>query len=331
MRFSIIVPIYNIEKYLNKCINSVLAQSFYDFELILVDDGSTDSSAKICDKYAKQDSRITVIHKNNGGLVSARKAGVNIARGEYIIHVDGDDWIDSSTLMSINTELCKKSVDIVCFGFIEVSNNERIKKRINLKAGIYNREDMKREIFPYLIEDAKGRYFIHSAWGKAYRRELVKKYQRLVDDDICMSEDAALTVPCINAASTISIMSNCLYYYNCLNNDSITRKRKALTWEWPNQLKRHYMQFDFLKVPFFLKQIYRNEVHNLFNVAVSQYNKEESYSEISKSIKEKLNDPIYAVSIREARFSSLMGIVCELAIRYRICLVFYFRWFWKYR
>ena len=91
---SIIVPVYNAEKYLNRCIDSILKQTFTDLEIILVDDGSTDDSLKICEEYQKQDDRIIVIHKDNGGSTSARKAGVRIAKGAYIAFVDSDDWID---------------------------------------------------------------------------------------------------------------------------------------------------------------------------------------------------------------------------------------------
>lgn len=91
---SIIVPIYNIEQYVGKCIDSILGQTYPLFELILVDDGSTDTSGKICDRYAALDSRIKVLHKKNGGLTSARNAGLKVATGDWIMHVDGDDWIE---------------------------------------------------------------------------------------------------------------------------------------------------------------------------------------------------------------------------------------------
>ena len=96
--FSIIVAIYKVEKYLSQCIESILAQSYKNFELILVDDGSPDNCPVICDEYAKTDSRIKVVHKNNGGLVSARKAGIEIASGEYICFVDGDDFVQYDML-----------------------------------------------------------------------------------------------------------------------------------------------------------------------------------------------------------------------------------------
>ena len=98
LTLSVIVPIYNIEKFLPCCIDSVLAQKFTDWELILVDDGSKDSSSSICDAYAAKDDRIRVIHKSNGGLTSARNAGLAIASGEWIMHLDGDDWVEPDML-----------------------------------------------------------------------------------------------------------------------------------------------------------------------------------------------------------------------------------------
>ena len=95
-RISIVIPVFNVENYIGDCLKSVINQTFTDIEIICVDDGSTDNSGNICDAYAKMDARIIVIHKKNGGLVSARKAGVKIARGEYIGYVDGDDWIDTA-------------------------------------------------------------------------------------------------------------------------------------------------------------------------------------------------------------------------------------------
>lgn len=96
-KISVIVPVYNVEKYLSRCIDSIISQTFSDFELILVDDGSTDSSGKICDEYGKKDGRVKVIHKRNGGLSSARNCGLENAKGNYICFVDSDDWISSVT------------------------------------------------------------------------------------------------------------------------------------------------------------------------------------------------------------------------------------------
>ncbi len=97
MLFSIVVPVYKVEGYIEKCIKSIQVQTFEDYELILIDDGSTDGSGKICDDYASKDGRISVIHKENGGVVSARNAGLSVAKGKYILFVDADDWIAENT------------------------------------------------------------------------------------------------------------------------------------------------------------------------------------------------------------------------------------------
>ena len=97
MFFSVIVPVYKVEEYLPACIESVLSQTFSDFELILVDDGSPDSCGEICDKYKETDNRIKVLHKENGGLASARKAGIQIAEGDYVFNLDSDDLIENDT------------------------------------------------------------------------------------------------------------------------------------------------------------------------------------------------------------------------------------------
>ena len=133
---SLIVPVYNIQNYLSRCIDSILAQTYRDFELILVDDGSTDGSSEVCDYYGKQDKRIVVIHKQNGGLVSARKAGIASARGEYAGFVDGDDWIEPQMYQRLIETAMKCQADIVLGGSIEEAGAQTIQKINRLNPGI---------------------------------------------------------------------------------------------------------------------------------------------------------------------------------------------------
>ena len=114
--FSVIVPIYNVQSYLPKCIDSILCQSFRDFELILVDDGSVDSSPLLCDEYGAKDARIKVVHKGNGGLSSARNAGLEVAKGKYVLFVDSDDLVLPSALDFIET--CIKKYNVNCDFFL---------------------------------------------------------------------------------------------------------------------------------------------------------------------------------------------------------------------
>ena len=112
-KLSVIVPVYNTEKYLRECIDSILAQTFTDFELILVDDGSTDGSGIICDEYADKDPRVQVIHQQNGGATVARRSGVRIARGEYVTFVDSDDWIDSDFYAPMIEKIKETGADVL--------------------------------------------------------------------------------------------------------------------------------------------------------------------------------------------------------------------------
>ncbi len=117
---SIIVPVYKVEKYLKKCVDSILAQTFSDFELILVDDGSPDNSGRICDDYAKKDARVRVVHKQNGGLSSARNAGIEVAKGKYLGFVDSDDYIAEDMYELLYKAIIKEEADLSICGIYDV-------------------------------------------------------------------------------------------------------------------------------------------------------------------------------------------------------------------
>ena len=129
-KISIIVPVYKVEQYLPKCIDSILAQTFQNWELLLIDDGSPDNSGNICDEYAHKDSRIRVFHKKNGGVSSARNLGLDYAEGDYVMFVDSDDWISNDCLQVCLDEIKKDKLDALQFGFISVTDdleNPRVK------------------------------------------------------------------------------------------------------------------------------------------------------------------------------------------------------------
>ena len=154
MLFSVIVPIYNIEKYIRKCVDSVLCQSFTDYELILVDDGSPDRCPEICDEYENKEERVRVIHKENGGLVSARQAGIKIAKGEYVLNLDADDALSPDALKYANKIIADTNADIVSFSY-ECVKNGKVANYITepLDEGVYNKEDIEKHIFPKLLVD----------------------------------------------------------------------------------------------------------------------------------------------------------------------------------
>lgn len=220
IKISVIVPIYNIKKYLDECITSICKQSIKELEIILVDDGSTDGSDKVCDKYAQKDSRVRVIHKPNGGLVSARKAGLSIARGTYVGYVDGDDFVESDMYEKMYQMIEKENADILAVGYQRDFNGELNTVTNEIPSGVYQGNQLD-QIYSNML--FSGGYFtsgiIPSVWSKLFKRELLEENQMGVDDAIRMGEDAACTYPAFLGAQKIVIdNSNCSYHYRYVAN-----------------------------------------------------------------------------------------------------------------
>ncbi len=318
--FSVIVPIYKVEKYLPRCIESILSQTYQNFELILVDDGSPDRCPAICDEYAKKDARIRVIHKENGGSVSARNEGCLIAVGDYICCIDSDDWFRKDCLEKLYDIITKTKADIVCFRirWLDDENDPRLPlKPLAYRTGFYNRKAIETEIFPFLIENENSKNFLPSVCGKAFKRDLYVQEQLTVPLKIQIGEDSACTIPCIYRAHSLYILDDDLYFYRQINT-SMTKVKKAFNWDEPLLREIHRSsrvdlgQFDFRQ------QQYRATVHALFRVVVSQFYRKECYWKIVKDIKENLKNPVYVAAISKCRFKSGKGRFAAIALRYRL-------------
>ena len=181
VKFSVIIPIYNVEPYLRECIDSVLAQTYGDYELILVDDGSPDGCPAICDEYAAKDARIRVIHKPNGGLVSARQAGTEIARGEYVVCVDSDDCNKPAMLERAAALIAEGNPDVIAFGAEYFTADAAWDVHEPVAEGWYDRAGMERTIYPRVLMDANMTYMLHFLCGKIIRRSIYEPHQMVVD------------------------------------------------------------------------------------------------------------------------------------------------------
>ena len=171
MFFSIIVPVYNVEEYLIECIDSVLRQTFADFEFILVDDGSTDQSGKICDEYAQKDDRIKVIHKENGGLSDARNIGTSVSMGEYIIYIDSDDYICSNYFLQRIYDKAQGGADVICYKYKKYFENSKKFSEINSSfSGLDSLDTFYDRLKHFVSTDT----FNCSAWSKAVRADVIK-------------------------------------------------------------------------------------------------------------------------------------------------------------
>ena len=228
---SVIVPVYKVEKYLRRCVNSILSQTYTDFELLLVDDGSPDNCPRICDDYARLDPRVLVIHKPNGGLISARNAGILAAKGEYVCIVDGDDWALDNMLQFIHETLSQspEPLDMVLFAANNVYEDHMEETVNNVPAGYYDRAKLEKEVFPYLLTDTRqglqvGVIQAHT-WDKAFRRELLLKYYTR-EERIRVFTDVPMTYECLLHCRNVYICNERLYMYNKTNDDSIRAKSR---------------------------------------------------------------------------------------------------------
>lgn len=172
MKFSIIIPCYKVEKYLSECVDSVLNQSFTDFEIILVDDGSPDRVPKICDEYAKKDNRIRVIHQKNGGLSRARNAGISVATGEYLICIDSDDYIAKSDVLARIAEKTKLGTDVVLYGYQKLfeSKNSLGERAVPILDGVCSTSKM---LFSVLGNNS----YCGTAWTKAVKLSILHEHK----------------------------------------------------------------------------------------------------------------------------------------------------------
>lgn len=213
---SVIIILYNMENYAEHCINSVLNQTFQDIEIILVDDGSDDTTPQICDSYAQKDSRVKVIHKKNGGLVSARKAGLEVSEGELISFIDGDDWIDEDQYEHLYNIYQKYRPDIICAGIIRDKKEEILYQPGLLEEGYYVKSKLVQEIYPHMMFSPKsmGANIDPSLCTKLFSRKIIAQVISNVDDDIFYyGEDAATTYPCILVANSLYITKKCMYHH----------------------------------------------------------------------------------------------------------------------
>jgi glycosyltransferase involved in cell wall biosynthesis len=228
---SVIVPVYNVEKYLRHCVDSILAQTYGDFELLLIDDGSPDGCPKICDEYAAQDPRVKVIHKPNGGLISARNEGIRAAKGDYVCILDGDDWADENMLKFIHdtVERSAEPLDMVLFAAYNVYEDHLEETLNNVPEGFYNRERLEKAVFPYLLTDTRrglqvGVIQAHT-WDKAFKRELIQEHYTR-EERIRVFTDVPMTYECLLHSRNVYICNEHLYMYNKTNEGSIRAKSK---------------------------------------------------------------------------------------------------------
>ncbi len=219
-KISVIVPVYNIEEYVSKCIDSILQQTYENIEIICVDDGSTDKSGQIIDSYAIDNEKIHVIHKTNGGLVSARKAGAAATNGDFVLNIDGDDWIEPNYVENFAKNISEK-VDVIwsVAYYKEYTKHKAIREFVNA-------ESLPRVQQNYMKDLVCGKYGYQSTITFSLglvciRRNLYVEIQQSIDDKISMLEDKALIVRLLGVTGNILFIHNLGYHYIQRNNSIV--------------------------------------------------------------------------------------------------------------
>lgn len=207
---SIVVAVYNVEKYIRRCLDSLQSQTYINIEIILVDDGSTDKSGIICDEYAHKDSRFKVIHKENGGVSKARQTGLDTAIGDYVIHADPDDYVEKDMVETLLNQAVETNSDMVFCDFFLNDNYHSL--------GYKEGEDWLRKLVDVTI--------VCSCWNVLIKRSFIKEHNiSFTPDWLCMSEDFLFLIRCVHAGATYTYLPKAFYHYYSNNNGSLSNSK----------------------------------------------------------------------------------------------------------
>ena len=306
---SVIVPAYNSEKSLSRCVESIFSQSFKDFELIIVDDGSTDSTAEICDLYAKKDKRVKAIHKSNGGVSSARNTGLDLARGSYVAFIDSDDTVDSSYL---ETLMENAQYDFVTSGFQTEGPDGRWHEQRFLEEAV----DCKMvSLHP---SKYMGKYYFGAPWGKMYKKELIDRHKIRFLLNVHNGEDTIFIFNYLKHASTMKIVPYGGYNYHLYKTSLAHRISRENVWG--------RFKFEQCVNEFFKPCNYEEErwlENRAFEVLVGQV--KEHFPHIKEQVYEVYYDDIFSRAIVfKKKYGNLMEHLFVFSMEHK-CIELYLR------
>lgn len=298
---SIIVPCYGVEKYLNKCVNSLVNQTLRDIEIIMIDDESPDNVPQMCDDWARKDSRITVVHKKNGGLGLARNSGLEVATGEYVAFVDSDDFVDEHMYEKLLLLAEKENAD-ACFcgySYYDGNNINDVLEGIAQDTKFIGRNEVDNFLFSMIglpPEDARDTLINMCVWRAIYRRRIIQEHHvRFVSERIAASEDVTFHAFFLPLAEKVCFITEHLYRYR-FNPQSISHsypewKRKSLLGSC--SLIGEIFAKKYSK-EYYINCYRRHLFRNLKTIIRKEAQRKTSLSEKIKEIKSRLNNPVFA-------------------------------------
>lgn len=252
-RISVILPVYNVKAYLTRCLDSVLKSCGDEYrdsvEILLIDDGSTDGSEILCDQLSQQyPNLVCTVHKENGGLASARNEGIHHAKGEYVLFVDSDDWIEQDTIPKLLMKIEKEHPDIVKFGYNRIENGVCIEKtHPGLENRTYYDVEIQSDVYYEVLGNGRlfnySSCFVISAWASLYKMDLIQKSGILFESErVYLNEDILFNLKITAFASSIAVLPDCFYNYDC-RQGSLTQTRKIEMYERKCAFLDNYLTF----------------------------------------------------------------------------------------
>ena len=277
VRISIIVPVYNAEKYIRRCIDSILNQTYKNWELFLIDDGSVDTSGKICDEYTLNDLRIKTIHQKNAGVSAARNIGLEKASGEYVCFIDSDDVIVVDYLATL-INICNEEVDLLWFGFHEISSNNKILTRKAL-IGEFDLQN-KNVKMEFVLNNFLDGLLYFAPWNKLYRRKIIVENHILFPTQVSMGEDLFFNMQYLLVAKKIKGIDTELYNYYIRTDSAMGSQSQYM---YLDQFVRAMKIIEINKDNF---ELNKRDINRLFYKAIfNQYARMKSLSDLKENIK----------------------------------------------
>ncbi len=295
---TVVVPIYNVERYLDRCISSIVDQTYKNIEIILVDDGSFDNCPNICDEWAKKDSRIKVIHKKNEGLGMARNTGIDYAKGDYICFFDSDDYVELDTIEECVAAACEQNAELVIFGHDEVTADSRtIRTHLpRTPKQLFCEEEIVNKLLPMSVnsnlETGEDWNMVLSAWNKLYSMDVIRKSGwRFVSEREIISEDFYSLTEFHGFIDRVCILNRVFYHYT-VNNNSLSRSYKPDRFE---RIKVFYSAMVSLSDKMGCSNVLEQSIKAISfgltigamkNIVAAKFNFKERYSTLSAIIKD---------------------------------------------
>lgn len=303
---SVIIPIYNVEKYLSRCIDSVLNQTYKELEIILIDDGTKDNSGKLAEEYSQKDKRVKVIHKDNEGLGLTRNVGIENSNGKYIAFVDSDDYIEIDMYEKMYNNIKEYNLDACVCDFKRLNkNNSLINNCARTKDKIYNKNEIINEILPSICGSKKFGILIGSAWSVLYKKEIIENSNiRFLNERDYVSEDLIFNLNYFSKCDKIKLLAEDFYVY-CENIESLTKTYN------PSKIKKFVnlynvmkkqIQYNFEECYFGLDTLY---IENMRVSIIQEVRNNQDRNNVRKNIKKICNDKLLCDILSRYNFKYL--------------------------